>query len=67
MSIESQRKLFDDYCNQRFGKDGLHCSKTITRAKGQRIVQMLRVAPAAVQMLRGDPAAEQYGAKFKFW
>ena len=29
--------------------------KTITRAKGQEIV------------LRSDPAAEQYGAKFKFW
>ena len=57
MSIESQRKLFDDYCDQRFGKDGQHSSKTITKAKGQRIVQMLR----------GDPAAEQYGAKCKFW
>ena len=57
MSIESQRKLFDNYCDQRFGKDGQHSSKTITKAKGQRIVQMLR----------GDPATEQYGAKFKFW
>ena len=30
------------YCNQRFGKDGPHCSKTIMRVKGQQIVQMCR-------------------------
>ena len=30
------RKRFNDYCNQRFGKDGPHCSKTIMRVKGQQ-------------------------------
>ena len=33
MSIESRGKLFDDYCKQQSGKDGLHSSKTITSAE----------------------------------
>ena len=39
MSIESQRKLLENYCNQWFGKDGPHSSKTTTRVNGHQLVQ----------------------------
>ena len=54
MSFNDQRKLFDNYCKQQFGEDGAPSTKMITREKGQEIAQMLR----------SDPAAEQYGPKF---
>ena len=57
-AIDIQKEKFTAFCEERFGKrDGCPTSKAITREKGQKIVRVLQ----------NDPAAEEYGPKFKFW
>ncbi len=56
-SIDDQRRVFDEFCCERFtAEHGDSTSKTICRAKGEKIVHVLKEAPEA----------QKYGPKFKF-
>ena len=57
LSICEQWKVFEKFCNERYGENGCQTSKTISREKGQKIIRLLQ----------NDPAAEAYSSKFKFW
>ena len=57
LSICEQQKVFEKFCNERYGENGCQTSKTISREKGQKIIRLLQ----------NDPAAEAYSSKFKFW
>ena len=54
--MEEQRAIFENFISERYGA-GANKSKTVTREKGERIVQVLK----------NDPAAASYDAKFKHW
>ena len=54
LSICEQQKVFEKFCNERYGENGCQTSKTISREKGQKIIRLLQ----------NDPAAEAYNSKF---
>ncbi len=61
-AIGEQRAIFERFCKERYGGFGdgaLGClkSKTVTKAKGEKIVRVLK----------GEPEADQYSPKFKHW
>ena len=55
MEIDKQRELFEKFCIERF--EATSTSKTISKEKGHKIIQVLQ----------DHPEADQYGPKFKFW
>ena len=55
--MEDQKKKFDDFCRATFIDVENKGSKTITRAKGQKIIALLSKA--------GD--RENFSPKFKHW
>ena len=53
LSISEQRKVFKKFCTERYGENGCQTSKTISREKRQKIIQLLQ----------NDPAAEALGTQ----
>ena len=54
--MEEQRAIFENFVLERYGA-GANKSKTVTRVKGERIVQVLK----------NNPAAASYDSKLKQW
>ena len=52
-----QKQLFDRFCVEQFKDRDDKTSKTISREKGQRIVNAIKK----------DPSAVTYSSQFKFW
>ena len=52
-----QKQLFDRFCVEQFKDRHDKTSKTISREKGQRIVDVIKK----------DPSAVTYSSQFKFW
>ena len=52
-----QKQLFDRFCVEQFKDRDDKTSKTISREKGQRIVNVIKK----------DPSAVTYSSQFKFW
>ena len=60
VSVDTHRERFEEYCRAKFSADAAgekNTSKAIWKEKGSRIVNVLK----------GDPAAQDYSATFKFW
>eukprot|EP00731_Ephydatia_muelleri_P034823 Em0080g4a len=55
--ICDQKQLFDRFCVEQFKDRDEKTSKTISREKGQRIVNVIKK----------DPSALTYSSQFKFW
>ena len=62
MSLSEQREIFETFCREQYGGFGdgvlgFLKSKTVTKAKGEMIVKVLKEEPEAVH----------YSPKFKHW
>ena len=62
--MDDQKDIFISFCNSRYGMSGeedhpASCarSKTVTKAKGQKIINVLK----------GNPIAQEYSPKFRHW
>ena len=60
VSVGTHHERFEEYCRAKFSTDASgekNTSKAIWKEKGSRILNVLK----------GDPAAQDYSATFKFW
>ena len=56
-NIDYQQQRFETFCKEHYANRNAKMSKTISKDKGQKIVQLLK----------SDPVAVNYSSQLKFW